>query len=156
MTSTKDKVTKKLIRDEHYQYSGRFDTAQAFLDSMEMSMTRDCLEFAADLKDQKVCIIAGDKDQLTSTKTTRKLTRAIGTDLNLLDGTGHLIVYEQPTQVASIVRQFLQESKKKSIVHASRNLFVNCFELFKCMIDVVLSQDFMRTSNQLFAFYRIF
>ena len=107
MTSSKDKATKQLIRDEHYQYSGRFDTAQAFLDSMEMSMTRDCLEFAADLRDHMVCIIAGAKDQLTSTKTTRKLTRAIGTDLNLLDGTGHLIVYEQPNQVADIIRRFL-------------------------------------------------
>lgn len=110
MTSTKDKTTRQLIRREHYEYSGRFDTAPAFLESMELSMTRDCLEFAPDLKDKKVCVIAGAKDQLTPAATSREFVRATDADFHLIDDTGHLIVYEEPEKTAQIIREFLAKN----------------------------------------------
>jgi len=121
MISTRDKAVRKFIAEEHYSHSGRFDTAQAFFEAMNTSSRHDCIHPAHDIKGKSTCIIAGSKDQLAPTRATKKLAYALSADLHLVPDTGHLIVYEKPSETADIIRSFLAPKKlAKKPVQKSR------------------------------------
>jgi pimeloyl-ACP methyl ester carboxylesterase len=113
LTSTRNPDTKRLIREDHFRYSGRFDTAAAFLESLEVSMTHDVAEFAPELRTETL-IVSGAKDQLTRAPITKQLAATLRTEPHFVSDTGHLIIYEDPQAVADLIRDFLRPQAPSS------------------------------------------
>jgi pimeloyl-ACP methyl ester carboxylesterase len=109
LTTTRDHALRQRIRDEHLKYSGQTDTAKGLLEAMELALTRDCLEFGGQLRGLHPTIIIGDRDQLTRTSTSVKLVQVSEATFHLVPGTGHLIIYEKPHEVATLIRHALAE-----------------------------------------------
>ena len=66
---------------------------------------KHCIEDFHPQKD--IILIAGDKDRLMPRKKTEELSTRLPAKAIFLDGTGHLLNYEQPAAVAEAIKQFI-------------------------------------------------
>ena len=101
---TYDKKQQKRIDELHYQYSGRFSSADSFIADMRLSMRNQTV--IPDKKDTLLCF--GKHDQLTPYKYTEKVAQKYGATTKRIDNAGHLLNYETPEIVANTIRNFLK------------------------------------------------
>ncbi len=101
---TADRKMQKMIDEEHYKYSGTFSSAQALLRDVKISSGNEVIL----PEDKRVLVIFGKKDQLTSWKLARERVEGVeGVEYFEIEGTGHLINYERPGEVAGRIAEFL-------------------------------------------------
>ena len=101
---TSDKAQQKEIDQLHYKYSGRFASADSLLADMKISMKEQTI-----LPENKdVLYIIGDKDRLTKVKLARAKAAEQSADFTELAGTGHLVNYEQPAELATAIDDFIK------------------------------------------------
>ncbi|MDR3297903.1 MAG: alpha/beta hydrolase [Candidatus Nomurabacteria bacterium] len=100
---TYDKRKQKEIDELHYKYSGRFASAESLLADAEISMTKT----ARVSKNKDVLLCIGAYDRLTRAELVEDVAKKKGAEYRKVDGSGHLLNYEQPGEVARVVKEFL-------------------------------------------------
>lgn len=58
--------------------------------------------------DKKMLFLAGSEDRLMPLKKTKEVALSFGVKPTVIEGTGHLLNYEQPKKVASIIKKFIK------------------------------------------------
>lgn len=100
---TIDKSKQKEIDRLHYEFSGRFASADSILADTKISMHNE----TRIPKGKQVFFCLGDHDKLVPLKTSKTRIRASGNKYKVIKNTGHLINYECPKTVARILNNFL-------------------------------------------------
>jgi pimeloyl-ACP methyl ester carboxylesterase len=100
---TADKSRQKEIDELHYKYSGRFASANSLLADMKISMKEQTIL----PPDKEVLYIIGNRDRLTKVNIARARTTEYGAKFAEIEGTGHLLNYEQPERVAELIDGFI-------------------------------------------------
>ena len=101
---TYDKGQQKRIDELHYQYSGKFASADSFIADMQISM---CNQTTLP-KTSELLLCAGTYDQLTDINLTRETARKNHIKFTEIKETGHLLNYEKPRQVAKAIKDFIE------------------------------------------------
>ena len=101
---TYDKTQQKHIDQLHYQYSGRFASAQSLLADTKISMSKTTI-FPPN---KEILICFGLHDRLSPVRLARrKVENLDNVTYYEISNAGHLLNYEQPTAVARIITEFI-------------------------------------------------
>lgn len=107
MAKTKDKNLRQWIHEQHDQYFSDFATRDSVLEAFETSVSKDVSEFAPNIH-QELLMLVADKDDITALPEQRALAAKIpGTQLEIVEGVGHLVHYEAADFAARNIRTFL-------------------------------------------------
>lgn len=101
---TYDKGQQKRIDQLHYQYSGRFASADSFIADMRISMREQTI--IPEKNDVLLCI--GDHDQLTKKELVQKMAQKYNASYKEISDVGHLVNYETPEIVANAIKDFIK------------------------------------------------
>ena len=105
--TTKDRELKKKIHSHHIDNLNYVSSSHYFY-ALHRDITKQGVyDLREQLKDYQVTIIAGEKDNVTPLKGERMLAKALGAKLEVIPRVGHLMHYETPEQVASIIKKHL-------------------------------------------------
>ncbi|MFC7430399.1 MULTISPECIES: alpha/beta fold hydrolase [unclassified Agrococcus] len=107
MTKSRDRAMRRWIHDQHDRYFSAFASRASVVGGFETSISTNVGHYAERIL-QPVLLVVADRDDITPLAAQRAL-RARFPDASIaeLHGTGHLVHYEQPDQVAARVRRFL-------------------------------------------------
>lgn len=102
---TYDRTRQKYIDRQHYEHSGHFTSTRAVIADIDLSMhEQTTIEV-----DKKLLLCMGDHDRLTKVKNVKERIHGHkNIKLEVLEGTGHLLNYEQPALCAEHIRKFLR------------------------------------------------
>jgi pimeloyl-ACP methyl ester carboxylesterase len=107
MAKTDDKSLRRWIHNQHDRYFSAFSDRGVVLEAFRASVGNDVSEFAARIP-FRTLLIAADKDDITPVSAQRRLVGLFPrAELEIIDGVGHLIHYEVPTQAAAHISHFL-------------------------------------------------
>ncbi|QCR19229.1 alpha/beta fold hydrolase [Agrococcus sp. SGAir0287] len=110
MTKSRDRAMRRWIHDQHDRYFSAFASRASVVDGFETSISTNVGHYAAAIA-QPVLLVVADRDDITPLAAQRELATRFGdARIAVLHGTGHLVHYEQPDQVAARVRRFLAEA----------------------------------------------
>lgn len=110
MTKSRDRAMRRWIHDQHDRYFSAFASRASVVGGFETSIRTNVGHYAAAIA-QPVLLVAADRDDITPLAAQRELARRFpDARVAVLHGTGHLVHYEQPDQVAARVRRFLAEA----------------------------------------------
>jgi pimeloyl-ACP methyl ester carboxylesterase len=110
MTKSRDRAMRRWIHDQHDRYFSAFASRASVVDAFETSISTNVGHYAARIA-QPVLLVAADRDDITPLSAQRDLAgRFDDARIAVLHGTGHLVHYEQPDQVAARVRRFLADA----------------------------------------------
>lgn len=108
--TTKDPALRKKIYQHHFD-NLEFISSVEFYHKLHVDITRHgALDHRDKLRRFKSLIITGNRDNVTPLKTEKRLAKAIGAELKIVPGVGHLIHYEKPTEAAAAIAGFLKHS----------------------------------------------
>lgn len=106
MAKTKSKSLRKYIHHQHRKYFSRFLSPKSLLDSFETSINYSVRDFAADIN-KPVLLIAGERDDITPLNKQIELEQLFkNSNLEVIEGVGHLTHYETPKAVADLIKDF--------------------------------------------------
>ena len=105
--TTNESELKKVINEHHFKNLGYISSIDFYYQLHKDINKKGAIDYAPSLQKFDVLVIAGDKDNVTPLPTERKLVAAIGAQLHIITGVGHLLHYERPTEVAAAVDGFL-------------------------------------------------
>ncbi|GAA3694740.1 hypothetical protein GCM10022377_04320 [Zhihengliuella alba] len=109
MTKSRDRETRRYVRDQHRRYFGGFTSRRALLEAFAASISCTVRDDAAAIP-VPTLLVAGVLDELGSPESQRALSaRFPDARLRLIDGVGHLIHYEAAGPAAQLVRGFLRD-----------------------------------------------
>jgi pimeloyl-ACP methyl ester carboxylesterase len=101
---TYDHARQKFIDRQHFEHSGRFTSTKAVIGDIELSMREQTTLEAP--KTTLLCM--GNHDRLSKVKNVQERMKGHkNISLVVLEGTGHLLNYEQPEKCANTIRKFL-------------------------------------------------
>lgn len=101
---TYDHARQKFIDRQHFEHSGRFTSTKAVIGDIELSMREQTTLEAP--KTTLLCM--GNHDRLSKVKNVQERMKGHkNISLVVLEGTGHLLNYEQPEKCAKTIRKFL-------------------------------------------------
>jgi pimeloyl-ACP methyl ester carboxylesterase len=107
MAKTKDPNLRQWIHEQHDQYFSLFASRDSVLEAFETSVSNDVSQFAPDIH-QELLMLVADKDDITALPEQKLLaSRIAGTQLEIVEGVGHLVHYEAPDFAARHIRKFL-------------------------------------------------
>jgi len=110
MTKSRDRAMRRWIHDQHDRYFSAFASRASVVGGFETSISTNVGHYAAAIA-QPVLLIVADRDDITPLAAQRELcARFPDARIAVLHGTGHLVHYEQPDQVAARIRRFLAEA----------------------------------------------
>jgi len=105
--TTKDKQLKKTINQHHIRNLD-YISSIAFYHQMHKEIIQTgAIDYAHKLKAFDVLIITGTNDNVTPLAGQKRLQKELDAKLHTIDGVGHLLHYEKPTEVAVALRAFL-------------------------------------------------
>ncbi|WP_267873178.1 alpha/beta fold hydrolase [Nesterenkonia sedimenti] len=97
------------VRDQHRQFFGGYTDRQTLLESYRASSRYTVADFAAQI-DLPTLLLPGAKDNLSTVAGRMAVRDALPQgQLEIIRGSGHLVHYEKPVQVARAVRRFGRE-----------------------------------------------
>lgn len=103
---TVDKSLQKKIDQIHYRYSERFASHKSFIADAKIAMCETTW-----LTDKKnTLVVFGKGDKLTPYKYAAERCKKYNVKFKLLEGTGHFLNYERPTEVAKIIADFIESN----------------------------------------------
>jgi pimeloyl-ACP methyl ester carboxylesterase len=107
MAKTRDPQLRSYIHAQHDSYFSAFANRRVVLEAFRASSSADVAQVAGQL-DLPVLLIAGERDDIGSVPSQRKLAAAIpGARLEVIPAVGHLIHYETPAPAAAYIRDFI-------------------------------------------------
>ncbi len=108
--TTNERAMKKTINGHHFKNLDYISSID-FYHQLHVDINKKgAIDYADELnKKFKPLIITGDKDNVTPLATEIKLANALNADLHVLNGVGHLLHYERPTEVAAALNAFLSQ-----------------------------------------------
>lgn len=110
MAKTKDKNLRQWIHEQHDQYFSLFASRDSVLEAFETSVSNDVSEFAPEIH-QELLMLVADKDDITALPEQRRLASRIpGTQIEVVGGVGHLVHYEAPAFAAEHIRTFVNKA----------------------------------------------
>ena len=103
-----DPAVRSYVRDQHRQFFGSYADRQTLLEAYRASSRHTVADYAPRLH-LPVALLPGTKDQLSTRAGRRRLRDALPQGrMELIRGSGHLLHYERPAQLARAVRRFLR------------------------------------------------
>lgn len=97
------------VRDQHRRYFGGYADRATLLQAYRASSRHTVADYAEGLQ-LPVLLLPGAKDQLSSPQGRRRLLARLPQGrMETLRGTGHLVHYEKPAQLARAVRRFIAQ-----------------------------------------------
>lgn len=110
MTKSRDRPMRRWIHDQHDRYFSAFASRASVVGGFETSISTNVGHYAGAIA-QPVLLVVADRDDITPLAAQRELATRFGdARIAVLHGTGHLVHYEQPDQVAARIRRFLAEA----------------------------------------------
>lgn len=107
MTRTKDVDLKRRVKEEHRKYFGDFSSNKSMLEGLTTSNNHHVGMFA-DKVGKNVLVVATELDDFSSIEDQQKLAKQFARgQIKIIRGTGHLVHYEKPEDVAGAVRKFV-------------------------------------------------
>lgn len=107
MAKTTDPKLKRWIHEEHDRYFSAFSNRDVVLEAFRASVSHDVSEYAAQITPHTL-LIAADRDDITPVSAQHTLVSVFpDAQLHVIDGVGHLIHYEKPSQAAEQIRGLL-------------------------------------------------
>lgn len=108
MAKTSDPGLRRWIHAQHDAYFSAFASRAVVLEAFRSSISETVRDSAAQLR-MPVLLIAADRDDLGSVPAQRRLAGMIpDAELEVLEGTGHLVHYEAPDVAAALITDFLE------------------------------------------------
>lgn len=104
---THDKSKQKEIDELHYKYSGRFASAKSLLADAKISMT----ETAIVPEGKQVLLCVGTHDKLVDAEIVKVVAEKNQSRYKEIADVGHLLNYERPEEVASVLEEFFLSNK---------------------------------------------
>ena len=110
MTKSKEKATRKYVRDQHRQFFSTFHSAASVSQAFKASVSHNVSEYAPGIN-VPTLLIAGAQDDITPLKKQQQLQKMFPhATLRIIDHVGHLTHYETPDQVAAFVQDFIKSA----------------------------------------------
>jgi len=107
MAKTRDPGLRRWIHAQHDAYFSAFSSRAVVLDAFRSSVSETVRDFAP-LLQMPVLLIAADRDDLGSVPAQRRLAALVpDSELEILEGVGHLVHYEAPDPAAALISNFL-------------------------------------------------
>jgi pimeloyl-ACP methyl ester carboxylesterase len=108
LTANQPKL-KKQIRDHHFKNLDFISSIDFYYQLHVNINKKGAVDYAPQLnKKFEILIVTGDKDNVTPLATEKKLAAALKKSrLHIIEGVGHLLHYERPTEVAAAINAFL-------------------------------------------------
>lgn len=107
MTKTRDVPLRKWIAKEHMRRADAFSSSRAVIETYGASTATTVRQFAAQIR-QPTLIIGGKLDQICPLADQQSLAAQIPESTScFLDGTGHLLPYETPGQIARRIHNWI-------------------------------------------------
>lgn len=101
---THDKRKQKEIDELHYEYSGRFASAESLMADAKISM----METAIVPDGKRVLLCVGTHDRLVDAEVVKVVAEKRGAEYREVADAGHLLNYEKPAEVARVIQDFLR------------------------------------------------
>lgn len=101
---TYDKRRQKEIDELHYEYSGRFASAESLMADAKISM----METAMVPDGKRVLLCVGTHDRLVDAEIVKVVAEKKGAEYREMADVGHLLNYERPAEVARVIQDFLR------------------------------------------------
>ena len=107
MAKTSDPGLRRWIHAQHDAYFSAFASRAVVLEAFRSSISETVRDSAAALR-MPVLLIAADRDDLGSVPAQRRLAGMIpDSELEIIEGCGHLVHYEAPDVAAALIADFL-------------------------------------------------
>lgn len=107
LTKTKDKALKKDIHRHHLQHFSSFQNRDTLLETFNASVSHNALDYAKHIQ-VPTLLIAGALDDIAPVEGQMKLAKTLPDGrLAIIQGVGHLIHREAPTDAAEAISEFL-------------------------------------------------
>ncbi len=102
-----DAGLRAFVEDQHRRFFGRYSDRQTLLEAYHASSRHTVADYAGQLR-LPVLLVPGAKDNMSTPPGLRALRGTLPDGrLEVIRGSGHLIHYEKPAQLARAVRRFL-------------------------------------------------
>lgn len=103
-----DRELKKTINAHHFKNLDYISSIDFYYQLHKDINKKGAIDYADSLKQFKLLLITGDKDNVTPFSTEKKLQKATNADMHVIKGVGHLLHYEEPTKVAAAIDAYLR------------------------------------------------
>ena len=119
MAKTRDMSLRGWIHGQHAAYFSQFSDATTLLEAYNASISHTVAEYAEAFT-APTLLIAGERDDITPLAKQLDLQRSIpGSELRILQGTGHLVHYEAAEDAAGYIEAFLAKPSATSVTKRS-------------------------------------
>lgn len=107
LAKTRDPGLRRWIHEEHGRYFSAFSDRDTLAEGFDASLSTDVSRAASGLT-MPTLLIVGDQDMIAPLPGQRSLAAQLpDVELLVLEGVGHLIHYERPTEAAAAIEAFL-------------------------------------------------
>ncbi len=107
LTANQPKL-KKQIRDHHFKNLDYISSIDFYYQLHVDINKKGAVDYAPRLDMYDILVVTGDKDNVTPLSTEKKLVASLKKSrLRVIEGVGHLLHYERPTEVAAAIDEFL-------------------------------------------------
>lgn len=108
MARTKDAETNKFILDNHLENLDFISSIDFYEQLYRDINRRGAVDYADTLRNKRVALIVGDRDNVTPLAEEKKLAEAINPEVfEIIPNVGHLIHYEKPHEATTVIKAFL-------------------------------------------------
>jgi pimeloyl-ACP methyl ester carboxylesterase len=107
MAKTRNRELRRWIHNQHDRFFSAFSDRSVVLEAFRASVSADVSQYASRIS-ARTLLIAADKDDITPVAAQYRLQALLpNARLTVIQGVGHLIHYEVPTEAAAAVTDFL-------------------------------------------------
>lgn len=106
--TTKEPMLRKQIYEHHFKNLDFISSIKFYYQLHKDINKKGAVDYAPRLQKFHNLIITGDADNVTPLATEKKLHTAIGGQLYIIKGVGHLLHYERPKEVAAAIGAYLR------------------------------------------------
>lgn len=108
LLTASDKDLRRRIYGHHFKNLDYISSIDYYHQLHKDINKRGVVNYVDSLGNNDICLIAGDKDNVTPISTERKLAKALGIELHVIKGVGHLLHYERPDEVGELINRHLR------------------------------------------------
>ena len=114
MAKTREPGLRRWIHAQHDAYFSAFASRAVVLEAFRSSISETVRDFAP-LLQMPVLLIAADRDDIGSVPAQRRLAALVpDSELEILEGVGHLVHYEAPDSAAALITDFLSRRHRSA------------------------------------------
>lgn len=103
IATTKDTELRKSIHAHHIKNLQYISSIDYYYQLHKNINTLGAIDYAPRLQDFNISVVSGDNDNVTPLAGQKRLAEAIGADLTIIPGVGHLAHYEKPDAIVDVI-----------------------------------------------------